>query len=257
MTYPGGKGGAGVYQTIINQIPPHRVYVEPFAGSATIYRKKRLCERSVLIDKAPGGTADLDGASGCSLDIINDDGITYLQNWRCQLDAFVYADPPYVRDARKSRRDLYEFEMSDAEHVRFLDAVTALPCMVMVSGYHSDLYAEALTDWRVVTFQAMTRRGMATEYLWMNYPEPTALHDHRYLGDDYRDRERIKRKAERWAARFASLPDQERCGILSAILAVPDLASSIVAVQESHTADNDDDRSSSGVTVSAGTHRQK
>jgi hypothetical protein len=32
MTYPGGKGGAGVYQMIINQIPPHRVYIEPFLG---------------------------------------------------------------------------------------------------------------------------------------------------------------------------------------------------------------------------------
>ena len=30
MTYPGGKGGAGVLQTIINQQPPHEVYIEPF-----------------------------------------------------------------------------------------------------------------------------------------------------------------------------------------------------------------------------------
>lgn len=33
-TYPGGKSGAGVYQTIINQMPPHQLYVEPFAGGA-------------------------------------------------------------------------------------------------------------------------------------------------------------------------------------------------------------------------------
>jgi DNA adenine methylase len=27
-TYFGGKSGAETYQTIINQIPPHRIYVE-------------------------------------------------------------------------------------------------------------------------------------------------------------------------------------------------------------------------------------
>lgn len=35
MRYPGGKGGAGVFQTIINQFPPHRVYIEPFATCTT------------------------------------------------------------------------------------------------------------------------------------------------------------------------------------------------------------------------------
>ena len=32
-----------------------------------------------------------------------------------------------------------------------------------------------------------------TEYLWCNYPAPMALHDYRYLGKDFRERERIKR----------------------------------------------------------------
>jgi len=38
MPYPGGKSGAGVYQTIINRMPPHRVYIEPFLGGAAIMR---------------------------------------------------------------------------------------------------------------------------------------------------------------------------------------------------------------------------
>jgi hypothetical protein len=33
MSYPGGKGGSGVYQTIINQQPPHEVYIEPFLAA--------------------------------------------------------------------------------------------------------------------------------------------------------------------------------------------------------------------------------
>lgn len=263
MTYPGGKGGAGVYQTIINQMPPHRVYIEPFAGSASVYRMKRPAAQSILIDKAPAGTADLGEAAAPSetavpgaLAIINGDGIAYLQNQRCSMDTLIYADPPYVRSARKSARDLYEYEMTDADHIRFLDAVRAQHCMVMISGYDSPLYAEALSDWRVVTFQAMTRRGLATECLWMNYPAPAALHDYTHLGDDYRERERIKRKAQRWAAKFEALPDLERCGILSAILAVPDLASSVSTVQESHTAANDDAAGPTANNDDARGHRQ-
>jgi DNA adenine methylase len=38
MPYPGGKGGAGVYQTIINGMPRHEVYVEPFLGGGAVGR---------------------------------------------------------------------------------------------------------------------------------------------------------------------------------------------------------------------------
>lgn len=36
MRYPGGKGGAGVYQTIINNIPPHDTYIETHLGGGNI-----------------------------------------------------------------------------------------------------------------------------------------------------------------------------------------------------------------------------
>ena len=41
MTYPGGKAGAGVYQTIINLMPWHAVYIEPFLGGGAVMRLKR------------------------------------------------------------------------------------------------------------------------------------------------------------------------------------------------------------------------
>ncbi|MGJ8626091.1 MAG: hypothetical protein ACSHXB_03935 [Sulfitobacter sp.] len=42
MTYPGGKNGGGAYQRIINHMPPHRFYIEPFLGSGAVLRNKRL-----------------------------------------------------------------------------------------------------------------------------------------------------------------------------------------------------------------------
>ena len=38
MAYPGGKNGAGVYQTLINLIPPHDTYIETYLGGGAIMR---------------------------------------------------------------------------------------------------------------------------------------------------------------------------------------------------------------------------
>lgn len=50
MSYPGGKAAAGVYQTIINQIPPHDVYCEPFLGDGAILRRKRPARRNIAVE---------------------------------------------------------------------------------------------------------------------------------------------------------------------------------------------------------------
>ncbi|MCP5006115.1 MAG: hypothetical protein GY941_19575, partial [Planctomycetes bacterium] len=59
--------------------------------------------------------------------------------------------------------------------------------------------------------------GMGTEWLWMNYPAPVELHDYRYLGDTFRQREKIKKKTAVWVKKFQSMPVLERQGLLSAI----------------------------------------
>ena len=40
--YAGGKNGAGIFQRIINQMPPHNCYIEAFLGSGAILRRKRF-----------------------------------------------------------------------------------------------------------------------------------------------------------------------------------------------------------------------
>ena len=54
MQYAGGKNGAGVYQLIINQLPPHDVFCEVFCGSAPIWRRKTPADTTVLIDLDEG-----------------------------------------------------------------------------------------------------------------------------------------------------------------------------------------------------------
>jgi len=53
MQYPGGKNGSGVYQKIINQMPPHKIYVEPFLGGGAVMRYKRPAGTNIGIDKDP------------------------------------------------------------------------------------------------------------------------------------------------------------------------------------------------------------
>jgi hypothetical protein len=50
MPYPGGKGGAGVYQTIINGMPRHEVYVEPFLGGGSVMAAKRPACLNIGVD---------------------------------------------------------------------------------------------------------------------------------------------------------------------------------------------------------------
>lgn len=220
--YPGGKNGAGVYQQIINNIPPHRVYIEPFLGSGAVLRNKRAAVASIGIDSdaevvarwQAGKFGLVPGAT-----VINGEAISFLQNYSWQGDEFVYCDPPYLFDVRSSKQPLYNVEFGEMEqHEELLRTLLSLPCLVAISGYQSSLYAAMLANWREINYKTMTRGGtVRLESLWMNYPQPTALHDYRYLGDNYRQRERLTRIRRRWVARLERMDALERLMLSAAI----------------------------------------
>lgn len=223
MRYTGGKNGAGVYQTIINRIPVHSVYVEPFAGSAAIYRRKRPAASSVLMERDPAQASKLAMLASRSTIVKCVDAVLDLESLLPTMGDgwFVYLDPPYVHEARRDV-NLYRFEMTDEQHRHLVGSL--LPAMSdrgvkwMLSGYRNTIYAEAssLHGWWEHDFQAMTRRGVATETLWMNYdPCAAAIAESTYAGSGFRERERIKRKAQRWANKFWALPAMEQQAILT------------------------------------------
>ena len=235
--YPGSKAGSGVYQQIISQMPPHDVYCEPFLGTGAVLWRKRPGRINVGIDADPAmvrradrrafeveGEADIvvDGVGRSSYLFLVGDGISYLQKLRCGPEWLIYCDPPYLRESRSSRRRLYRHEMSAADHVALIAACRrlTLTARVMISGYHCPLYDQGLSSWRVVEYPAMTRGGRRTEVLWCSFREPTELHDYRYYGRDYRERERVGRKRARWLRRLSEMPVLERRLIESALLEV-------------------------------------
>lgn len=161
-------------------------------------------------------TAEL-GEGGARYLFVRGDGIELLERYPFQGDELVYCDPPYLHSTR-SRRRLYEYEMSDDDHERLLDAIRRVPARVMISGYWSKMYADALDDWHAFSFQTTNRAGKTTrEWIWSNFPEPVELHDYRYLGEGFRERERINRKKRRWTERLRLMPALERRALLAAI----------------------------------------
>src|SRR5579871_3652416 len=50
LTYNGGKGASGAYQAIICQIPPIKVYCEPFLGGGAVFLNLKLPARTVIND---------------------------------------------------------------------------------------------------------------------------------------------------------------------------------------------------------------
>jgi site-specific DNA-adenine methylase len=210
--YPGSKSGSGVYQQIINLMPPHKVYIEPFLGSGAILLKKKPAEAQIGLDLAPAVIARWSRMKRRlmaipNLSVLQGDALAYLSSDAAILaseDTLVYCDPPYLMETRSSQRKLYTFEYGEIEqHARLLTILKELQCLVMISGYWSDLYESELRTWRPVHYVSMTRSGRpATEYIWCNFQEPDVLHDYQYVGGDYRERERIKRKKQRWVTRL-------------------------------------------------------
>lgn len=231
MPYVGGKSQAGVYQWIINLIPPHEVFIEPFCGSAAITRKKKPARETILVDKAlmpPAAVAELAAVPGVRY--VRGCGIEFISKYPWTGREFVYADPPYLKGTRKFRSH-YEHEMTNADHRRFLARVVELPCRVMISGYPSALYDDALKGWTSETRVVMTRAHTeATEKIWFNYPRPTILHDFATLGGNKRDRLRIKRKVARWSARLARQDPQERAALFFSLVSAIGITEARAAV---------------------------
>ena len=152
--------------------------------------------------------------------VLDETGCTLLKSYHFTGKELVYCDPPYLRDTRKKYYPIYKYEYSLSQHIELLEIIKFLPCMVMISGYESQLYKDSLKNWNTHFFQATTHHGMATEWIWMNYSKPIQLHDYRYLGDNFREREKIKLKLKRWTLRYKSMPILERQALLSALKVV-------------------------------------
>ena len=213
--YPGGKGG--VFHRLISLMPPHEVYIESHLGNGAVMRRKRPAKRNIGIEIDSKVIQMWNNDDQIDIELIHGDAISFLIGYRYTGKELIYCDPPYLRETRKKYASLYKYEYTFNQHKELLEVLKILPCNIMISGYQSTLYSEILKDWHTESFQAATSNGVATEWVWMNYLSPLELHDYRYLGDNFRQRERIKNKKNRWIKRLNKMSARDRQVLLNAI----------------------------------------
>lgn len=104
-------------------------------------------------------------------------GLEVIRDYGRHAEVLIYADPPYLGTTRSSRQYLVEMSHDD-EHRELAEALHECHASVVLSGYHSPLYAELYDGWHVSEFSTYTGQGnhsanrndRRTEVLWSNRP---------------------------------------------------------------------------------------
>lgn len=211
MRYPGGKGKC--YQHVINLMPPHRVYIETHLGGGSVLRHKRPAQKNIAVElDADVVQAWQANAAALELELVNGRAEDFLSAYSFEGDELAYVDPPY-HPATRRRARVYAYDYTAVEHERLLELLLGLPCKVMLSGYRCPMYDHTLANWHRRDFQAKTHSGTRTESLWLNFEPPSVLHDTRYLGEDFRQREVTRRRLSRLQDRLMRMSESERAAI--------------------------------------------
>lgn len=238
---------------IISHMPPHRVYIEPFGGAASVLLRKtrsyaevyndldgevvnlfqvlRSPDAGKLVEQirlTPFAREDFNAAYSETEDPIerarrliirsfmgfgsnghtrvtgfrtnsNRSGTTPAHDWANYPDSLAavierlsgvvienrdaklvmanqdgpetlhYVDPPYVMATRTDPTKDYAHELTDADHAELLAFLDTLEGMVLLSGYPSQMYDDALPGWTRVERAALADGARKrTEVLWIN-----------------------------------------------------------------------------------------
>lgn len=98
-------------------------------------------------------------------------------------DALIYCDPPYLHETRTVRK-AYTHEMTAKQHAELLKTLCGCRGTVLLSGYRSALYDQALEGWTRHEFDMPNHSGQGkakqrrVECLWIKLKrKPSALDD--------------------------------------------------------------------------------
>ena len=207
MRYPGGKGKC--FHHIINVLPKHTTYIETHLGGGAVLRNKAPAAESIAIDIDPNVIAWWRTHRPTLATFITGSANAILECYPFTGSELVYCDPPYLPSTRKRSR-VYANDLTESDHIELLSILKRLPCRVALSGYPSELYKTELSGWNELHFSAKAHNGLRVESLWMNYPIPDDLHDPRFFGSNFRQRQDVRRRMNRLQHRISRLSKPEQ-----------------------------------------------
>ena len=215
--YVGSKGGAGVYQRIINKIPDSKKILIPFIGSGQIFKRLDHSRSSIYInDYDSGVVANYQASSG--IEVFNYDFRKFLELTDTN-DCFIYLDPPYLLDTRNGN-EYYEFELSEKDHFELIKHLNTTNSMYLLNHPPALQYSQNLLCSSIEEYDYMTRGGLKKDCLWMNYnPADIALNTYAYLGSDFTERQQIKRQLNNIIGKLDKLPFHKRDSIIRDLIA--------------------------------------
>lgn len=218
--YVGNKNINGVYQSIINLIPECSVFCEAFAGSAQL--------SYILSSIVPGckyflndiNKSIIDNYAFTSATKFNLDAISFMSyivnNY--YNSSVIFLDPPYHHDSRPNNKSLYEYEMSDMDHIALLNYISGSTLKIILIHPINCIY-DSLIDlgWCYKDIRIRYNNKTSNERIYFNYHIPDKLLTYTFIGDNFTDRQRIKRKIDKLTNKLLLLPVRERNALIAHI----------------------------------------
>jgi len=216
-SYPGRKAAAGAWQKILSEIPRCNLFIEAMCGSA--FLSSIINVQNIVINDRDRSVIDKLRYAADNVEFRNEDYKCIIARYdNGNKERVFYFDPPYMMNTRSYQLPIYKFDWKPADHTRFIKAMLKMKCPTMISHYPCPLYDNAFKSWRKITYNSMTRAGVREESLYMNFPQPVLLQQYAHVGENFTDRQRIKRKVARLVAKLQKEQPQERAAILSAVI---------------------------------------
>lgn len=135
------------------------------------HKQPKICKWGNITDTISEAAKRLRGDATHLVQIENMDALRLIERYNSD-EVLMYLDPPYVRSTRKGGR-LYSHEMTDDEQLQLLEIITRSQAKIVILGYDSEMYNNALCSWyRFQTETRTTSTELVKEFIWTNFEPP-------------------------------------------------------------------------------------
>lgn len=220
IKYTGHKNINGVYQAIINEIPIITDFYELFCGSCHLSKILLSITTQVNYHINDLSSGVIDKYNFTSAITTTFDAIDIINNINDYegSNKLIFLDPPYIHASRPNNTNIYEFEMSDLQHLKLFQSIIAANVKIILIHPKGYLYDELINlGWRYKEVSIRYHNKTSIERIYMNYEVPSNLLTYQFLGFNFTDRQRIKRKCIRFSQKLLLLPVLERLAIIEYI----------------------------------------